>query len=119
IPSSADSSRTTLGYNNGTGTREIDERFISQGKLGGALRVRSEVINPTRNQLNQLGLVMADQFNQVQRAGFDLNDKSGIDFFNFSKPGAISNSNNKGTAEITVAYADTTKVKASDYTIKY
>ncbi|MCE1813622.1 flagellar hook-associated protein FlgK, partial [Enterobacter hormaechei] len=39
--------------------------------------------------------------------------------FNFSKPGAISNSNNKGTAEITVAYADTTKVKASDYTIKY
>ncbi|MCE1704389.1 flagellar hook-associated protein FlgK, partial [Enterobacter hormaechei] len=45
IPSSADSSRTTLGYNNGTGTREIDERFISQGKLGGALRVRSEVIN--------------------------------------------------------------------------
>ncbi|MBD2797041.1 flagellar hook-associated protein FlgK [Xenorhabdus sp. 18] len=119
IPSSADSSRTTLGYNNGTGTREIDERFISQGKLGGALRVRSEVINPTRNQLNQLGLVMADQFNQVQRAGFDLNDKPGIDFFNFSKPGAISNSNNKGTAEITVAYADTTKVKASDYTIKY
>ncbi|MBI6550485.1 flagellar hook-associated protein FlgK [Xenorhabdus lircayensis] len=120
IPSSADSSRITLGYNNGTvGTKEIDERFISQGKLGGALRVRSEVIDPTRNQLNQLGLVMADQFNQVQQGGFDLNGKPGIDFFNFSKPDSISNSDNKGTAEIKVEYADTTKVKASDYTIKY
>ncbi|MDC9592669.1 flagellar hook-associated protein FlgK [Xenorhabdus sp. IM139775] len=119
IPSSTDGSRITLGYNNGTGTREIDGRFISQGKLGGTLRVRNEVIDPTRNQLNQLGLVMADQFNQVQRAGFDLNDEPGIDFFGFSKPDTIANSNNKGTAEVTVEYADTTKVKASDYTIEY
>ncbi|MDC9580685.1 flagellar hook-associated protein FlgK [Xenorhabdus sp. PR6a] len=119
ISSSADSSRITLGYNNGTGTREIDERFISQGSLSGALRVRNEVIDPTRNQLNQLGLVMADQFNQIQRAGFTLDNKSGEDFFNFAKPDAIANSNNKGTAEITVEYTDTTKVKASDYIIKY
>ncbi|PHM73772.1 flagellar hook-associated protein FlgK [Xenorhabdus kozodoii] len=120
IPSSADSRRITLGYNNGTvGTKEIDERFISQGMLGGALRVRSEMIDTTRNQLNQLGLVMADQFNQVQRKGFDLNGNSGIDFFNFSQPETIANSNNKGTAEIKVAYADTTKVKDSDYTLQY
>ncbi|MBE8595224.1 flagellar hook-associated protein FlgK [Xenorhabdus sp. BG5] len=119
IPSSADSNRVTLGYDNGTGTREIDERFVSQGKLGGALRARSEVIEPTRNQLNQLGLVMADRFNQVQRGGVDLNGKPGINFFNFGQPATIANSNNKGTAEIKVEYADTTKVKDSDYTIKY
>ncbi|MBC8950406.1 MULTISPECIES: flagellar hook-associated protein FlgK [Xenorhabdus] len=119
IPSSADSGRITLGYNNGISTKEIDERFISQGTLGGALRVRSEVIDPTRNQLNQLGLVMADQFNQVQRGGFDLDGKPGIDFFNLAQPETIANSNNKGSAEIKVEYADTTKVKDSDYTIKY
>ncbi|OTA17389.1 flagellar hook-associated protein [Xenorhabdus vietnamensis] len=120
IPSSTDSSRITLGYNNGTvGTREIDERFISQGALGGVLQVRKEVVDPTRNKLNQLALVMADQFNQVQNSGFDLHNKKGEDFFNFTKPVVISNSNNKGTAEITVEYADTTKVKASDYTLKF
>ncbi|WFQ80799.1 flagellar hook-associated protein FlgK [Xenorhabdus sp. SF857] len=119
LPSSADSSRITLGYDNGTGTREIDERFISQGKLGGALRVRSEVIDPTRNQVNQLGLVMADRFNQVQHGGYDLEGQPGINFFNFAQPATIANSNNKGTAEIKVEYADTTKVKDSDYTIKY
>lgn len=120
IPSSADNGRITLGYNNNVvGTKEIDERFISEGALGGALRVRSEVIDPTRNQLNRLGLVMADQFNRVQRGGFDLNGEKGIDFFNFSQPDTISNSNNTGIADIKVEYTDTTKVKDSDYTIKY
>ncbi|CAM3729321.1 flagellar hook-associated protein FlgK [Xenorhabdus thuongxuanensis] len=119
ITASADNDRITLGYDNGTGTKEIDERFISQGMLGGTLRVRSEVIDTTRNQLNQLGLVMADKFNQVQRGGFDLNGNPGIDFFNFSQPETIANSNNKGTAEIKVEYVDTTKVKDSDYTIKF
>ncbi|CEE92067.1 flagellar biosynthesis; hook-filament junction protein 1 [Xenorhabdus nematophila str. Anatoliense] len=120
IPSSTDSARITLGYNNGTsGTREIDERFVSQGALGGALQVRREVVDKTRNELNQLALVMADQFNQVQHSGFDLNGDKGVDFFNFTKPEIISNSNNKGSAGITVEYADTSKVKASDYTLKF
>ncbi|MDC9588808.1 flagellar hook-associated protein FlgK [Xenorhabdus sp. XENO-10] len=120
IPSSTDSGRITLGYNNGTaGTKEIDERFISQGALGGALQVRKEEVDSTHNKLNQLALVMADQFNQVQNGGFDLHNEKGVDFFNFTKPGVISNSNNKGTAEITVEYTDTTKVKASDYTLKF
>ncbi|OTA21099.1 flagellar hook-associated protein 1 FlgK [Xenorhabdus beddingii] len=120
IPSSADSSRITLGYNNGTvGTREIDERFISQGALGGALQVRREAVDSTRNELNQLALVMADQFNQVQRGGIDLNGDKGADFFTFNQPEVISSSNNKGTAKIEVGYADTTQVKASDYTLKF
>ncbi|MDX7990279.1 flagellar hook-associated protein FlgK [Xenorhabdus littoralis] len=120
ISSSADSSRITLGYNNGTsGTREIDERFISQGALGGALAVRREVVDSTRNDLNRLALVMADKFNQVQHEGFDLKGKEGVNFFNFTKPEVISNSNNKGSAEITVEYAETTEVKASDYTLKF
>ncbi|MDC9613123.1 flagellar hook-associated protein FlgK [Xenorhabdus khoisanae] len=120
IPSNTDSGRITLGYNNGVaGTKEIDERFISQGALGGVLQVRREVVDSTRNELNQLALVMADQFNQVQNSGFDLEGEKGVDFFNFTKPEVIANSKNKGSADITVEYADTTKVKASDYTLKF
>ncbi|MDR0219304.1 MAG: flagellar hook-associated protein FlgK [Enterobacteriaceae bacterium] len=120
IPSSADSNRLTLGYNNGTaGTREIDERFIAGGALAGALRVRSEVVDATRNDLNQLALVMADQFNQVQHGGFDLKGEKGADFFTFTKPEVTANSDNKGSADISVEYADSSKVKASDYLIKY
>ncbi|MEQ1964844.1 flagellar hook-associated protein FlgK [Xenorhabdus khoisanae] len=120
IPSGTDSGRITLGYNNGVaGTKEIDERFISQGALGGVLQVRREVVDSTRNELNQLALVMADQFNQVQHSGFDLEGKKGVDFFTFTKPEVTANSKNKGSADITVEYADTTKVKASNYTLKF
>ncbi|WP_340616617.1 flagellar hook-associated protein FlgK [Xenorhabdus entomophaga] len=120
IPSNTDSGRITLGYNNGVaGTKEIDERFISQGALGGVLQVRREVVDSTRNELNQLALVMADQFNQVQNSGFDLEGEKGVNFFSFTKPEVTANSKNKGSADITVEYADTTKVKASNYTLKF
>ncbi len=119
ITSSTDSHRITLGYNNGiVETREIDERFISQGALGGALKVRKEAVDPIRNELNQLALVMADQFNQVQKGGFDLNGKEGIDFFKVTDPHVVADSNNTGTAVMTVKYTNTTEVKASDYTLK-
>ncbi|MBC8953485.1 flagellar hook-associated protein FlgK [Xenorhabdus sp. PB62.4] len=120
IPSSTDSGRITLGYNNGVaGTKEIDERFISQGALGGALQVRRGVVDSTRNELNQLALVMADQFNQVQNGGFDLDGEKGVDFFSFTNPEVVANGKNKGSAGFTVEYADTTKVKASNYTLKF
>ncbi|CDG21713.1 Flagellar hook-associated protein 1 [Xenorhabdus poinarii G6] len=120
ITSSTDNHRITLGYNNGiVETREIDERFISQGALGGALKVRKEAVDPIRHELNQLALVMADQFNQVQKGGFDLNNDEGIDFFKVTDPHVVTDSNNTGTAVMTVKYTNTSEVKASDYTLKF
>ncbi|AKH65539.1 MULTISPECIES: flagellar hook-associated protein FlgK [Photorhabdus] len=120
ISSNADSSRITLGYDRGFGdVVEINEKFINQGELSGTLRARSEVLDNSRNQLNQLALVLGDQFNQVHRAGFDLKGKPGEDFFTFNNPDVISNSKNKGSADFKVEYADTTAVKASDYHISY
>ncbi|MGV8004227.1 flagellar hook-associated protein FlgK [Photorhabdus temperata subsp. temperata] len=120
VSSNANSSRITLGYDRGFGdVVEINEKFINQGELSGTLRARSEVLDNSRNQLNQLALVLGDQFNQVHRAGFDLKGKPGEDFFTFNNPDVISNSKNKGSADFTVEYADTTAVKASDYHISY
>ncbi|KER03687.1 flagellar hook-associated protein FlgK [Photorhabdus temperata] len=120
VSSNANSSRITLGYDRGFGdVVEINEKFINQGELSGTLRARSEVLDNSRNQLNQLALVLGDQFNQVHRAGFDLKGKPGEDFFTFNNPDVISNSKNKGSADFKVEYADTTAVKASDYHISY
>ncbi|MBS9436312.1 flagellar hook-associated protein FlgK [Photorhabdus noenieputensis] len=120
ISSNADSSRITLGYDRGFGdVVEIDEKFINKGQLGGTLRARSEVLDNSRNQLNQLALVLGDQFNQVHRAGFDLKGKPGEDFFTFNNPDVIANSKNKGSANFNVEYTDTSVVKASDYHISY
>ncbi|MBS9443930.1 flagellar hook-associated protein FlgK [Photorhabdus heterorhabditis] len=120
IPSNADSSRITLGYDRGFGdVVEIDEKFIDKGKLSGTLRARSEGLDNARNKLNQLALVLADQFNQVHRSGFDLEGKPGEDFFTLNNPDIIANGKNKGSADFKVEYTDTSAVKACDYHISY
>lgn len=120
IPSSADATRLTLGYNRGTGeTMEIDEGRLTSGSLGGTLKFRSEALDSARNQLGQLALVMADSFNTQHKAGFDANGDAGTDFFSFAQPTALKNSKNQGDAGLTVAYTDTSKVKASDYSVEF
>ncbi|WP_350304299.1 flagellar hook-associated protein FlgK [Photorhabdus viridis] len=120
VSSNANSSRITLGYDRGFGdVVEVNEKFINQGELSGTLRARSEVLDNSRNQLNQLALVLGDQFNQVHRSGFDLKGNPGKDFFTFNNPDVISNSKNKGSADFKVEYTDTSAVKASDYHISY
>ncbi|CNG25612.1 flagellar hook-associated protein FlgK [Yersinia kristensenii] len=120
IPSSADATRLTLGYKHGTSdTIEIDESRLTSGSLGGTLKFRSEALDSARNQLGQLALVMADSFNIQHKAGFDANGDEGKDFFSFAKPSVLKNAKNQGDSSLTVSYTDTSKVKASDYTVEF
>ncbi|AIN18761.1 flagellar hook-associated protein FlgK [Yersinia rochesterensis] len=120
IPSSADATRLTLGYKHGTSdTIEIDESRLTSGSLGGTLKFRSEALDSARNQLGQLALVMADSFNTQHKAGFDANGDEGKDFFSFADPSVLKNAKNQGDASLTVNYTDTSKVKASDYTMEF
>ncbi|SUB30853.1 flagellar hook-associated protein FlgK [Yersinia pseudotuberculosis] len=120
IPSSADATRLTLGYKRGNGeATEVDESRITTGLLGGTLKFRSEALDSARNQLGQLALVMADSFNTQHNAGFDINGDEGEDFFSFADPTVLKNAKNQGNASITVEYKDTSKVKASDYTVEF
>ncbi|CFR08210.1 flagellar hook-associated protein FlgK [Yersinia kristensenii] len=120
IPSSADATRLTLGYKHGASdTIEIDESRLTSGSLGGTLKFRSEALDSARNQLGQLALVMADSFNIQHKAGFDANGDEGKDFFSFAKPSVLKNAKNQGDSSLTVSYTDTSKVKASDYTVEF
>ncbi|AKA37583.1 flagellar hook-associated protein FlgK [Yersinia ruckeri] len=121
VPSSADGTRLTLGYDRGNGSEvaEVDESRISTGSLGGTLKFRSEALDNARNQLGQLALAMADSFNQQHEKGFDLQGDAGEKFFNFTQPSTISNSNNTGTGSLNVTFADSSQVKASDYSMEF
>lgn len=120
IPSSADATRLTLGYTQANGSSsEIAEGRITTGSLGGTLKFRSEALDSARNQLGQLALVMADSFNIQHKAGFDADQEQGEDFFSFVQPSVLKNAKNQGDASITVAYKETSKVKASDYSVEF
>ncbi|MDN0110756.1 flagellar hook-associated protein FlgK [Yersinia mollaretii] len=120
IASSSDATRLAIGYKYGSGdVMEVDESRLATGSLGGTLKFRSEALDSARNQLGQLALAMADSFNTQHKAGFDINGDPGDDFFSFAQPNVLKNSNNQGDASLTVKYTDTSKVKASDYSVEF
>lgn len=120
IPSSSDATRLTIGYKYGSGElMEVDESRLATGSLGGTLKFRSEALDSARNQLGQLALTMADSFNTQHKAGFDINGDPGDNFFSFAQPNVLKNTKNQGDANLTVAYTDTSKVKASDYSVEF
>lgn len=121
LQSSSDPNRITVGYTNNGASQpiEIAENRITSGTLGGILNFRTQSLDPARNQLGQIALTMADSFNKVQEAGYDLNGDKGEAFFSFSDPSTIPNAKNTGMASLSVAYTDTAKVQASDYKISF
>lgn len=119
MPSSKDPSRLTLGYDRGNGANEIPESQIGGGSVSGVLKFRSESLDGARNQLGQLALALADSFNQQHREGFDINGDAGEDFFSFTGGRSVNNTNNTGNASLSVAFTDTSKVKASDYRMEF
>lgn len=120
MASSADPSKLTVGMTQPDGTvTQLQESRLTTGTLGGTLAFRKDNLEPAINQLGQLALSMADAFNTTNKAGFDLNGDAGTDFFSFTGATTVANTKNTGTADVSVAYKDTTAVKASDYTMAY
>ncbi|WP_433636114.1 flagellar hook-associated protein FlgK [Kluyvera georgiana] len=118
VPSSADSSRTTVAYvDNVAGNVEIPEKLLTTGSLGGMLTFRSQDLDQTRNSLNQMALAFADAFNQVHRGGIDADGNTNVDFFSFGTPSVVANGKNAGKAELTASMTDSSAIQATDYRI--
>lgn len=120
MPSAADPAFITLGYDDGLNPlREIDISSITGGELAGALAVRDEVLQPNRQKINQLGLILAESINQVQQAGFDLQGNAGQALFQTGKPSIISHNQNQGTSGFDRQFTDASQVKAIDYAMTF
>ncbi|EOW5739216.1 flagellar hook-associated protein FlgK [Escherichia coli H45] len=120
VPSSADPSRTTVAYVDGTaGNIEIPEKLLNTGSLGGILTFRSQDLDQTRNTLGQLALAFAEAFNSQHKAGFDANGDAGEDFFAIGKPAVLQNTKNKGDVAIGATVTDASAVLATDYKISF
>lgn len=73
-----DSSRLLLGL----GPNQIDiSEQVTGGKLGGLLRVRSDVIDITRAEIDTLAASMIETFNEQHTTGLTLDGAAGGNFF--------------------------------------
>ncbi|MGG2143207.1 flagellar hook-associated protein FlgK [Symbiopectobacterium sp. RP] len=120
IPSSSDPQRVAVGYDDPTvGVSELRDNTLSGGKLSGLISFRTDTLDTTRNQVNQLALAFADAFNTQHKAGYDYNGDPGDDLFQFGGPVVYENSKNTGNAVLNATYTDTKSVQATDYSMHF
>lgn len=118
--SAEDPSKTVVSYIDASGNKmQLNESTMTSGKLGGLFKFRNEDLVDARNQLNQLALQMANKFNEVNAAGYDLDGNPGGDIFNIANPVALANRNNASDATLDISFTDISQVKAEDYTLTY
>ncbi|OZB37429.1 MAG: flagellar hook-associated protein FlgK [Halothiobacillus sp. 14-56-357] len=109
------------GLNITLGRTDITSR-VNGGTLGGMLEAQSQLITPLRNQLGRAALVLADQVNQNQTAGVDLNGNTGTNLFtdvSAFAPQTTAQPTNKGTGSATGAYTDPTLLTGQTYLARY
>lgn len=122
VKSSADPSRTTVAFVDGTsGPVEIPEKLLTSGSLGGMLTFRTEELDAARNTLNQLALSFANEMNTQHEKGFDPEGNAGGKLFDIGAPAVLGNTKNTGSASVTAAInvADSAKVQATDYKMEF
>jgi len=121
MASSADPSRTVVGYRDGAGNlREFSESTFTGGELGGLMTFRSETLDKTQNQLGQLAVSLAQGFNAQHAEGVDLNGDAGQDFFSIGAPTVYSNASNDSAAYLEASFSDDLSgLTASDYDVKF
>ncbi|BBN81073.1 flagellar hook protein FlgK [Pseudoalteromonas sp. A25] len=72
-----------------------------KGKIGGILAFRDEILHPAQNQIGQIGLALADAFNQQNRLGMDLDGNMGQDLFTIPSVQGYAYQDNTGTGGVT------------------
>lgn len=99
---------------------------ISGGALGGVIEYRESILGDARDQLGLLSLTFADNMNDLQTLGLDLNGEFGSEMFaDINSADAVSNrlvSNSENTTavlESQVYLVDLSAVQASEYTLEF
>jgi len=112
----------TLDVNGGKAVPlEIDASKL-KGKIGGLLAFRDDILVPAQNQIGQMGLAIADAFNEQNKLGMDANGELGGDIFNIPTVGAYAYKANSGgvtNMTATVEPGKGSELPASDFIITY
>jgi flagellar hook-associated protein 1 FlgK len=111
----------TLDVNGGKAVPlEIDATKL-KGKIGGLLALRDDILVPAQNQIGQMGLTIADTFNEQNKLGMDANGELGGDIFNIPTVGAYAYQANTGGASLTATLeaGKGSELPASDFIVTY
>lgn len=124
-PSTTDSGQFSLTLQMPNFTTDVTS-VATGGSIGGLLRYRSDVLNPTINSLGRIALTVSDAVNTQLGQGLDANGQFGSSLFadiNNSiaitqrSVGAITN--NAASGNLDVKITDTSQLTTYDYQVKF
>lgn len=119
IDSSLEPYKTVVGYQDSAGNvLELDESIFQGGKLGGLMTFRAETLDAVQNEIGQLAVSLAMEFNEQHMAGLDLNGDPGLEFFGIGSPVTFSSAKNIGTASFSAEFSDATQLTGVDYELR-
>lgn len=119
INSPTDPTSTEVGYGPAGKQVVLGTNSIAGGNLGGLLQFRDGSLTPAENQLGQIAIGVASNFNAQNSLGQDLNGNIGGNIFNVPAPVVAVNSNNTGNAIVGAAITNPAALTDSDYTLSY
>ena len=117
FPSPNNASELNIGIVSGANTTDVTSQ-ISGGSLGGLLSVRSQVLDPTVNQLGQFSVGLATIVNQAQASGMDLTGAAGQPMFAVGGVVSTPASTNTGTSSLAITRGNLSALTADNYQLK-
>ena len=90
------------------------------GAMGGLFKARTD-LEPTKRELGQLAIAMADALNQQNRLGMDLDNEIGGDIFTLPSSQGLPYSSNTGTvgANVSFVLGKGASVTPFDYEVQF
>ncbi|WP_425889846.1 flagellar hook-associated protein FlgK [Aeromonas veronii] len=119
MPSDPDSRDLELQLTLGDNEALIDNETFG-GAVGGLFKARND-LEPTKRELGQLAVAMADAMNQQNRLGMDLDNEIGGDIFTLPTSKGFPYDDNTGTVEANVSFVPGkgTSVTPFDYEVRF
>ncbi len=100
------------------GINKIATNQIQAGILSGMVDAFA-LIDDTQKEIDNLAILVSQEFNNVNQAGLDLDGKTGKQMFTVSSLTAVENPTNRSSVGIAVFVTDPIKVKSTDYKVIY
>jgi len=92
---------------------------VTNGELGGLLRVRDQVLKGAADDLDRAAATLTLQFNRTHAAGYGLDGSTGNDFFSPVSASAIGKGSNTGGADVSAIVFNMTQVTLDDYEVVF
>jgi len=117
-PNVLDGSRKEISVVKANGSGVITDS-ISGGELAGVLQFRDQVLEPARNAIGRLAVVLSESYNAQHQTGVDLSGTRGAAMFNYGSPIVNAGATNSGAMAVAIDAVNLPNLTTSDYSLTY